>query len=138
MANAKRSVKRINGSIAFVAAAAIGLDGSSEVSQLENVWACPPAVISPAASAAPAGSSCAPVCAGRNREIVSANGMTTMAVPARRMKKVSKVRPPMRPTDLMSPAELTATISNETINGITVIRIAFTHRVPRGATKSAA
>ena len=42
------------------------------------------------------------------------------------------------PMDFMSPTELTATTSNETTNGITVIRIAFTQRVPSGVTKSTA
>ena len=42
----------------------------------------------------------------------------------------------MRPMDFTSPTELTATTSNETTNGITVIRIAFTQRVPSGVTKS--
>ena len=36
----------------------------------------------------------------------------------------------MRPMDFMSPTELTATTSNETTNGITVIRIALN---PEGA-----
>ena len=44
----------------------------------------------------------------------------------------------MRPMDFMSPTELTAMTSNETTNGITVIRIAFTQRVPSGVTKSTA
>ena len=55
-ASANSRMNRISGIIAPDAAAAMGLDGSSEVSQPENVWACPAAVISPAASARASGS----------------------------------------------------------------------------------
>ena len=64
--------------------------------------------------------------------------MTKIAVPTRRAKNTRRVRPPIRPMDFMSPTELTAVTSNETTNGITVILIAFTQRVPIGVTKSTA
>ena len=53
-------VARINGIIAPLAAAATGFAGRSETIHAENVWVCPPAEISFAASTAPGGSSRAP------------------------------------------------------------------------------
>ncbi len=66
-ARAKSSVKRMSGSMASLAAAATGLVGSSEGSQLAKLGGWPPAAIWSAAAAAPAGSDAAPAPAGSQR-----------------------------------------------------------------------
>jgi len=68
---------------------------------------------------------------------MGARGITTIAVPTRRNRNTSNVRQPMRPIDFTSEAEQTPTMRSETTKGITVMRIALTHSVPTGATKSA-
>jgi hypothetical protein len=50
----------------------------------------------------------------------------------------SSVRPPSRPIAFTSVADATPVMISETTSGITVIRIAFTHSVPIGASESAA
>ena len=138
IASASNNVKRINGIISPVAAAAIGLEGRSEVSQPENVCPFPPVAISAAAAAAPAGSSRPLACCGSIRKSIGASGITTIAVPTRRNRNTNSVRPPMRPIDFTSEAEATPTTRSDTTNGITVMRIALTHSVPIGVMKSAA
>ena len=66
-ARAKRSVKRISGTMAPVAAAAIGFVGSSEPIHAASVWPWPPAVSWLAASTAPSGSGGRAAPRGRSR-----------------------------------------------------------------------
>ncbi len=125
--------------MAPVAAAAIGLDGNSDVSHAESVWACPPAASCPAASAAPAGSGgAATPRGGRRRKSAGPNGMTTAAVPVSKATNTRRVRPPSLPIDFTSLAEATPVMRSETTSGITVMRMALTHSVPTGAMASAA
>ena len=48
------------------------------------------------------------------------------------------MRPPSRPIAFTSLAEATPMMISETTSGITVIRMAFTHNAPIGASESAA
>ena len=138
IARARKSVKRINGSIAPFAAAATGLVGISEVSQLENPTAVAPAATELAASAAPGGSAGRMVISRDSHENTAiASGIAKIVAPVSIARNTVSVRPPLRPIIEMSDTEATPVISSETTSGITVIRIAFTQSVPIGATASA-
>ena len=139
MATAKSRVKMISGSIAPLAAAAIGLVGTSDVSQVATVCTCPLEATWLAASAAPAGSDGrAPIACGNNPNTSGARGMTTAATDALSRINTSSDLPPMRPMAFTSLADATPVMSSEITSGMTVIRIAFTHSVPIGAMASAA
>src|SRR5580692_1457682 len=139
IASASRIVNTTSGSIAPVAAAAMGFCGTSDVSQLAKPFPASAAVIWPAAAAAPSGSGARtePV-AGRSAKRVIAAGMNRSAVTASCTTKMAIVRPPIRPIDARFLVDAIPVISRETTSGITVIRIAFTQSVPTGATRSAA
>ncbi len=139
IATASSRAKTISGSIAPFAAAAMGLLGMSDVSQLLTVCCWPLDAICPAASAAPAGSDgrAAMLC-GNKANTDAASGMTTTATDALSSTKMISDFPPMRPIALTSLAEATPVMSSETTSGMTVMRIAFTHSVPIGAIASAA
>src|SRR5439155_17816671 len=62
----------------------------------------------------------------------------TTAVPSRRRKKLSRVRPPRRPIARKSAALATPVIKSATTSGMTVIRMALIHRTPTGAMAAAA
>src|SRR5688572_4269372 len=132
MASAKNIVNRINGTIAPLAAAAIGFDGINDISQAENVCAGS-AASWPAASAAPAGSGGGALGGESNSKTAGATGMTTIAIPVSSSRKTSSVRPPSRPTALTSVADATPVMSSDTTSGMTVMRMALTQSVPTGA-----
>ena len=136
MASASRSVNRISGTIAPDAAAPTGLAGTSEAIQVASVCCWSPESCR-AASAAPGGRG-TPVFTGSKANRAGAAGMMTIAVPTMRTMKTTRVRAPSRPMALTSVAEATPVITRDTTSGITVIRMAFTHRVPNGASASAA
>src|SRR5262245_39041859 len=98
MARASSSVKRINGSIAPLAAAATGLVGTSDVSQLANPTADVPAATELAASAAPGGSAGLTVISRDSPENTAiASGIDSAEAPASIARNTASVRPPMRP-----------------------------------------
>ena len=132
-------MKRMSGIIAPFAAAAIGFDGSSDVSHAANVCAWPPAASSPAASAAPGGSCGAPRRCGSKREERGAERHhdDRGAGQQQHETRAASVRRGGRSAS-MSVAEATPVISSETTSGITVMRMALTHSVPIGAMASAA
>ena len=121
------------------AAAAIGFGGMSDVSHRPNVCPCAPASWL-AASAAPDGNAgCAPPPDGNGNRAnrLGASGTTTAATHASNSTNTSSVRPPRRPIEATSAVDAIPVTSRETISGITVIRMAFTHNVPIGAMASA-
>ena len=118
MARAKKSVKRISGSIAPVAAASTGLVGMSDVSQLENPTADAPSATEFAASIAPGGNSGRTVISRDSHENTAIpSGMASAAAPASIATNTASVRPPMRPIIAISDAEATPVISSETTAG---------------------
>ena len=132
-------VNTTSGSIAPVAAAAMGFCGTSDVSQFAKPAPVSAAVSCPAAAAAPSGSGgrTEPV-AGSIAKTATAAGMTMSAVTTSCATKMASVRPPMRPIDERFLVDAIPVISREITSGITVMRMALTHSVPRGATRSAA
>ncbi len=139
MASAKSSVKTTSGIIAPLAAAAMGLAGSSDGSHAASPVACWPAARSPAASTAPGGNAGrVEASGGSKRNAATASGMAKTAMPAINSTNTAIVRAPRRPIARRSAAEATPVTSSETTSGITVIRMALTHSVPTGATASAA
>src|SRR6185437_9013040 len=93
------------------------------------------------ASAAPAGSvGFAPAVDGKGRSANSdgASGTTIAAVAANNSPNTTSVRPPSRPIAPTSVADAMPVTRSETTSGMTVIRIAFTQRVPTGVSASAA
>ena len=139
IASARKSVNRINGSIAPLAAALTGLVGMSEVSQLAKPTLGAPVVSDWAASAAPGGRAGRLVIrCGNQANTAIASGITIRVAAASMARNTASVRPPSRPTAVTSDADATPVITSETTRGITVIRIALTQSVPTGATASAA
>ena len=127
----------MNGTMAPFAAAAIGFAGSSEPTHDANVCACPPLARSRAASAAPGGSA-GRAASGSSANTDGASGMTTTAMPtSRRMNTEQRARA-HRPIAFTSVADAMPVMMSETISGITVMRMAFTHSTPIGAMASAA
>ena len=139
IASANKSVKRISGSIAPLAAAFTGLVGISDVSQLAKPTLGAADVSDCAASVAPGGSEgLTAIRCGSHANSAIASGIIINVATASMPRKTANVRPPSRPTALTSDADATPVITRETTSRITVIRIAFTQSVPTGATASAA
>ncbi len=139
IASASSNVNSTSGSIAPAAAAATGLVGISDVSQLAKSTAGAAEVSDAAASAVPGGSSGRAVAIREsNEKVPMPSGSASMVAPASMAMNTAIVRLPIRPIVDTSDAEATPVISSDTTNGITVIRIAFTQSVPRSATASAA
>ena len=139
IASASRIVNTTSGSIAPVAAAAMGFCGTSDVSQLAEAVPGFGGGDLPAAAAAPSGSGgrTEPVAGSIAKRVIAA-GMNRSAVTASCATKMAIVRPPIRPIDARFLVDAIPVISREITSGITVIRIAFTQSVPIGATRSAA
>ena len=130
-------MKRISGSIAPFAAAAIGLVGMSEVSQLAKPTADAPA----ASELRRLGRAWRQLRPTRDRAATASENAAMPAESPRIARRPStrrtpsSVRPPMRPIAEMSDADATPVMSSETTSGITVIRMALTQSVPIGATR---
>ncbi len=132
IASASSNVNNISGSIAPVAAAATGLVGISDVSQLAKPTAGAPAA-SDRRCLRGARRQCRPHGRDTREQRKTARCPAAVASASRRpacAMNTASVRPPIRPIVDTSAADATPVISSETTSGITVIRIAFTQSVP--------
>ena len=111
----------------------------NDVSQGAKPTTVAPAESVVAASAAPGGNGGRTgISCGSHEKTPTPSGRARSVAPASIAKNTASVRPPIRPMLEMSATEATPVITSDTTNGITVIRIAFTHNVPIGVTASAA
>lgn len=107
------------------------------VTHADAVGAPPLSAIWLAASAAPAGSAGRDP-GGSSENASAASGIITAETKQSSRMKTPSVRAPICPMDLRSAAEATPVTSSATTSGMTVMRMAFTHKVPSGASASAA
>ena len=117
----------------------MGFVGIRDWTEFQKPTGLGPAESDAAASAAPGGSPGRRVtrCDSQEKAAIP-SGIARTVAPASIVINTSSVRPPMR---LMAPTfdvEAIPVITSDTTSGMIVMRIAFTHNVPAGATASTA
>ena len=136
IATASTSANRTYGTIAPLAAAAMGLAGSSEANHAEKDVATPLAATALAASAAPGGRA-GRTPSGNWLRMNWDSGTITTAVATSSPRNTPSVRTPRRPMACTSDAEAMPVTTSASTSGITVMRMALIQRVPSGAMASA-
>ena len=115
----------------------MGFVGTNDWTQFQKPTGLGPAESDAAASAAPGGSPGRTVTRRDSQEKAAIpSGIARIVAPASIARNTSSVRPPMRLIAPTFDVDATPVITSDTTNGMIVMRIAFTHNVPAGATAS--